>query len=110
MNMTPAPFVEPTPRRIRVRLGDELVADSICAQLLVQYGPGGLPTYYLPHEDVSPDALVDETVGLDGQRAWAVRSGHKRAEAAAWTHENPTGTYVHPRRPCDVLLAAAGMV
>jgi uncharacterized protein (DUF427 family) len=92
MHMTPAPFVEPTPRRIRVRLGDELVADSICAQLLVQYGPGGLPTYYLPHEDVYPDALVDETIGPDGQRTWAVRAGPKRAEAAAWTHENPTGT------------------
>jgi uncharacterized protein (DUF427 family) len=75
-----------------VRLGDELVADSICAQLLVQYGPGGLPTYYLPHEDVYPDALVDETIGPDGQRTWAVRAGPKRAEAAAWTHENPTGT------------------
>ncbi|MFN2478330.1 MAG: hypothetical protein ABR615_04065 [Pseudonocardiaceae bacterium] len=71
MHMTAAFFVEPTPRRIRVRLGDELVADSTCAQLLVQYGPGGLPTYYLPHEDVYPDALVDETIGPDGQRTWA---------------------------------------
>jgi uncharacterized protein (DUF427 family) len=86
MHMTPAPFVEPTPRRIRVRLGDELVADSICAQLLVQYGPGGLPTYYLPHEDVYSGALVDETIDPDGQRTWAVRAGPKRAEAAAWTH------------------------
>jgi uncharacterized protein (DUF427 family) len=39
-------------RRIRVRLGDEIVAQSDRAQLLVQYGPGGLPTYYLPEADV----------------------------------------------------------
>src|SRR5690606_13797457 len=30
-------------------------------QLLVQYGPGGPPTYYLPRSDVAPDALEDET-------------------------------------------------
>jgi len=88
----PAPFVEPTPRRIRVRLGDELVADSTRAQLLVQYGKGGLPTYYLPHEDVRPGALVGEAIGPDGQRTWAIRAGRKQAEAAAWTHDDPTGT------------------
>jgi uncharacterized protein (DUF427 family) len=87
----PVPFVEPTHRRIRVRLGDELIADSDRAQLLVQYGPAGLPTYYLPREDVRPDVLVDETVGLAGQRTWSVRAGRKRAEAAAWTHEDTTG-------------------
>jgi uncharacterized protein (DUF427 family) len=87
----PAPFVEPTPRRIRVRLGDELVADSTRALLLVQYRVGGLPTYYLPSKDVLSGALVDETIGPGGQRTWAVRAGRKRAEGAAWTHENPTG-------------------
>ncbi|MBA3528544.1 MAG: DUF427 domain-containing protein [Propionibacteriaceae bacterium] len=87
----PAPFVEPTPRRIRVRLGDELVADSSCAQLFVRYGPGGLPTYYLPQADVRPGVLVDESTRPTGQRTWSVLVGRKRAEAAAWTHEEPTG-------------------
>jgi uncharacterized protein (DUF427 family) len=87
----PAPSVEPTPRRIRVRFGQELIADSDRAQLLIRYGPGGLPTYYLPLEDVRPDALVDETTSPDGQRRWTVRSGRKRAEGAAWTYEDPTG-------------------
>jgi len=87
----PDPFVEPTQRRIRVRLGDELVADSARAQLLVRYGPDGPPTYYLPREDVRPDALVDETRGPQGQQVWTVTAGGKRAEAAAWTHEDPTG-------------------
>ncbi|MGH3936047.1 MAG: DUF427 domain-containing protein [Pseudonocardiaceae bacterium] len=86
----PVPFVEPTPRRIRVRLGDELVADSTRALLLVRYGPEGLPTYYLPQDDVCPGALVDETNGPHGQRVWAVRAGRQRVEGAAWTHPDPT--------------------
>jgi uncharacterized protein (DUF427 family) len=87
----PAPFVEPTPRRIRVRLGDELVADSDRALLLVRYGATGLPTYYLPREDVRPNVLVDGVTRDGGQHRWAVRAGRKQAEAAAWTHEDPTG-------------------
>jgi uncharacterized protein (DUF427 family) len=87
----PAPFVQPTPRRTRVRLGHELVADSSRAQLLVQYGPAGLPTYYLPIEDVTPGVLVDETTGPDARRTWAVSAGGKLVEAAAWTHTDTTG-------------------
>ena len=59
----PEPFVEPTRRRIRVRLGGHLVADSTRAQLLVQYGPSGPPSYLLPLADVRPGALVEETGG-----------------------------------------------
>lgn len=81
--------VEGTPRRIRVRLGDRLVADSTRALLLVQYGPGGLPTYFLPRDDVAADALGDETRGPDGQTTWSVRAGHARAGGAAWTHPHP---------------------
>jgi uncharacterized protein (DUF427 family) len=87
----PVPFVEPTPRRIRVRLNDELVAESDRALLLVRYGPTGLPTYYLPREDVRPGVLVDEATRDGGQVRWSVSAGHKRAEAAAWSHEDPTG-------------------
>ena len=58
------PLVEPTPRWIRVRIGDELVADSRRALLHVQYGRSALPrsflpTYYVPMDDVLPAALVD---------------------------------------------------
>jgi uncharacterized protein (DUF427 family) len=89
--MKPPPaFVEPSPRRIRVRLDDQLVADSTRAQLLVRYGPEGLPTYYLPLDDVRPGALADEAVDGDGRRRWTVCAGRSRAERAAWTHENPT--------------------
>lgn len=87
----PPARLEPTQRRIRVRLGGSVVADSSRATLLVEYGPGRLPTYYLPRDDVHPDALVDESRGADGRRAWAVTGGRSRIEAAAWEHPDPTG-------------------
>jgi uncharacterized protein (DUF427 family) len=51
----PAPRVEPTPRWVRVRAGDVWVADSRRALLLAWYGPGLLPTYCFPPEDVRTD-------------------------------------------------------
>jgi uncharacterized protein (DUF427 family) len=87
-----APLVEPTPRRIRVRLGNRLVADSRRALLLIQYGPGGMPTYYLPAEDVLSGALVEEAAGPRGERTWTVQAGNLRAGRAAWTHPEPAGS------------------
>jgi uncharacterized protein (DUF427 family) len=87
----PDPFVEPTLRRIRVRLANQVVADSYRAQLLVQYGPGGLPTYYLPRDDIADDVLVDEITDSKGRRRWTVQAGSTRAVGAAWAHEDPTG-------------------
>jgi uncharacterized protein (DUF427 family) len=77
----PQPSVEPTPRRIRVRLGDTVVADSTRAQLLIQYGPGGFPTYFVPPEDVRPGVLVEEDTGR-----WSVVAGGRQATSAAWTN------------------------
>jgi len=81
----PEPFVEPTPRRIRVRLNGRLVADSARAQLLVQYGPGGLPTYFLPLADVRPGALVEEA----GGGRFTVQAGDAVETGAAWAHDDP---------------------
>lgn len=53
----PPARVEPSPRHVRVRLGDTLVADSYRALLLVWYGRGKLPTYCLPAADVRTDLL-----------------------------------------------------
>ncbi|MET1154211.1 DUF427 domain-containing protein [Arthrobacter sp.] len=85
------PFTEPTGRRIRVRLGGSLVADSTRARLLVQYGRGQLPTYYLPREDVAAGVLSNPRAGSAGQQIWDVALGSKRAEAGAWAHPSPTG-------------------
>jgi uncharacterized protein (DUF427 family) len=53
----PAPRAEPSPRWIRVRARGEWVADSRRAQLVAWYGPGRLPTYAIPPEDVRADLL-----------------------------------------------------
>ncbi len=74
--------VEPTPRRVRVRLGYALIADSSRAMLLTEFGPHGFPTYFLPLDDVRPGVLVDE----DGGR-WSVAAGGRRVPGAAWTDD-----------------------
>jgi uncharacterized protein (DUF427 family) len=86
----PPTSVEPTARRIRVRLGQEVVADTVRAKLLIQYGPGGLPTYFLPREDVRPGVLVDER---DGH--WSVAAGSRRAADAAWANSDVPGLADH---------------
>lgn len=83
-------LVEPTPRWIRVRAGDELVADSRRALLLVQYGPGGLPTYYVPLDDIREGALIDAHDDHQrGVRRWSVDAGGTRARDAAWASLDP---------------------
>jgi uncharacterized protein (DUF427 family) len=65
----PQTRVEPSPRRVRVRAGDDLVADTRRALLLVWYGPGLLPTYCLPADDVDTARLTpaaDPGGGLAG--------------------------------------------
>lgn len=64
--VVPEPRVEPTPRRIRVRVGDTLVADSRRALLLAWYGPGMLPTYCLPDVDVRTELLTPSASPGDG--------------------------------------------
>ena len=84
-----AEHVEPTPRRIRVRLGGRLVADSDRALLMIRFGPRGLPTYFLPREDVVPGVLADPSRAADGGSTWTVRAGPDHAPAAAWTDPHP---------------------
>jgi uncharacterized protein (DUF427 family) len=80
----PQPFVEPTTRRIRVRLGGTVIADSERALLLSQFGgKDRLPTYYLPLDDVRSDALVEEPEGR-----WTVVAGGLRLPGAAWTNDD----------------------
>src|SRR5690349_160602 len=76
------PVVEPTPRRVRVRLGATLVADSSRAFLLDEISSHGFPTYFVPFDDVRDDVLVDSTEGR-----WSVVAGGRRVEDAAWTDD-----------------------
>lgn len=78
------PAVEPTNRWIRVRLDGELVADTRRAQLLIDYGPDILPTYFIPLEDVRPDRLTARTTAADGTVTWSVRGARRTADRAAY--------------------------
>lgn len=78
----PETVIEPTPRRVRVRLGGTVVADSERALLLDEISEHGFPTYFIPYEDVRPDVLVE---GTDGR--WSVAVDGRRAEDAAWADD-----------------------
>ncbi len=82
----------PTPRRIRVALGRETVADSRDAMVLRQHG--FLPVYYLPERDVRTDLLepsAHTTISPYKGTAsyWTVEAGGRRAESAAWSYPDP---------------------
>ena len=81
----PLPYAEPSPRRVRVRLDGVLVADSARTQLLIQYGPGHLPTYYFPRDDVRPGSLIDEADG-----SWSVTAGGRVVPGSAWSNDEFT--------------------
>ena len=106
-SFTPPPAtVAPTQRWIRVRAGDTWVADSRRAQLRVEFGPGRLPTYLLPAEDVRTDLLTDDgDLRVDGQVLEGVA---RRTEDGMWTFawdgrvtwfEEAAEVFVHPRDP-----------
>lgn len=82
-------FAEPLRRRMRVRLGDEWIADSEDVVLL--HEPGHYPLAYFPIGDVKADALrrTDRTTRHPelGTTAWfTVTAGDRGVERAAWQH------------------------
>lgn len=131
--------IEPSPKRVRVLLGGEYVADTTRA-LLVWEHPY-YPTYHLPLDDVRPDALRD--TGLSASRIDGVTGGlhdvivgERTAARVALVYDDPqvrdlAGTvrlqwesmdawfeeeeqvYVHPRDPykrIDVLASSRHVV
>ena len=48
-------FMEPTPKRIRVVFGGEVIADS--KQVLIMHETRHLPAYYFPMKDVRMDLM-----------------------------------------------------
>ncbi len=86
----PRAIVEPTKKWIRVKLAGETVGDSKRALLLIEYGPGKLPTYCFPVEDVRMD-LLDEQKSREGadRMFYTVKAGGKVVEDGAWIYEKP---------------------
>jgi uncharacterized protein (DUF427 family) len=87
----PAPSVEPTERWVRVRFGGQVIADSRRALLLIQYGPGGFPTYYFPQADVQMAALEPAPADpkAPDREYYRVRVGDQVAERGAWIVRDP---------------------
>src|SRR5947209_12436634 len=84
--------VEPSHRRVRVRFGTEMVADSTRALLLLELGH--LPVYYFPIKDMRTDLMTPTdhhtTCPFKGEASyWTVRVGDRIAENALWAYEDP---------------------
>ncbi|HZB75304.1 MAG TPA: DUF427 domain-containing protein [Solirubrobacteraceae bacterium] len=95
----PEPRVEPTPRWIRVRDGERWVADSRRALLLVWYGPGLLPTYCFPDEDVADPARARRLEGLPAPLAAAEGLWTFPWDGSVQWFEEATEVLVHARDP-----------
>lgn len=84
----PKSFVDPSERWVRVKFGGEYIADSKRPMLLVQYGPGRLPTYFFSESEIRMDLLAEPQDGK-GKRFWTVTANGKSAARAAWKYLTP---------------------
>jgi uncharacterized protein (DUF427 family) len=86
------PRVERTPRRIRVVLGGEVIADTVRAHRVLETSHP--PVYYVPLEDVVGGALAP-TVGSSfcewkgAASYYDVAGGGARVPRGAWTYHAP---------------------
>ena len=83
---------EPSPRRVRVQLNGEWIADSTKAHLLFE--TRHLPVYYFPRSDVRLDLLTPTEhhsfCPYKGTASyWTIRVGDKTAENAVWGYPEP---------------------
>jgi uncharacterized protein (DUF427 family) len=85
-------YLEPTPKRIRVEVGGETIADSRRAMLL--HESGHQPIYYFPPEDVRSDVLEPSErhthCPKKGEASYyTIRAGDNVVEAGAWYYPDP---------------------
>jgi uncharacterized protein (DUF427 family) len=81
---------EPTEKRIRAILNNEVIGDSSRAMLMIE-SPGEL-NYYFPIEDLQMDLLLESDYtkksGYRGtKRFWHVKAGEQVIKNAAWTYD-----------------------
>ncbi len=85
-------YLEPTPKRIRVVVGGETIADSRRAMLL--HESGHQPIYYFPPEDVRSELLEPSDrhtrCPKKGEASYhTIRAGSQVVEAGAWYYTDP---------------------
>jgi uncharacterized protein (DUF427 family) len=85
-------YLEDVPRRVRLLLAGEPVADSDEVRLL--HPPGRTPTYLFPHAHVhtgvfEPSGRSKSDPGMGARTYWHVRAGSEVAEDAAYSWQQP---------------------
>lgn len=87
-----SPTVEQSPKRFRVFLGGQVVADSVACRMLFE--TGHQPVLYFPRQDIAARALRPSerrtACPLKGEaRYWTVTAGGATAPDGAWSYEAP---------------------
>jgi uncharacterized protein (DUF427 family) len=85
-------YLEPTPKRIRVEVGGEIVADSRHAMIL--HESGLTPVYYFPPDDVRSDVLEPSDRHTHCPKKgdasyYTLRVGERVVDAGAWYYPDP---------------------
>jgi uncharacterized protein (DUF427 family) len=85
-------YLEPTPKRIRVEVGGEVIADSRHAFIL--HESGLQPTYYFPPEDVRTDVLEPTDRHTHCPKKgdasyYTIQAGGETVENGAWYYPEP---------------------
>jgi uncharacterized protein (DUF427 family) len=85
-------YLEPTPKRIRVEVGGEVIADSRRAFIL--HESGLQPVYYFPPGDVRPEVLTPTDrhtrCPKKGEASYfTIAAGARTVENGAWTYPDP---------------------
>jgi uncharacterized protein (DUF427 family) len=82
----------PSPRRVRVEFGGEIIADS--TRVMMARETGHTPVYYFPMADVRTDLMAPTDHGTHcpykGDASyWTIKAGGKDAENAMWSYRDP---------------------
>jgi uncharacterized protein (DUF427 family) len=85
-------YLEPTPKRIRVEVGGELIADS--RRAIILHESGLQPTYYFPPEDVRADVLAPTDRHTHCPKKgdasyYTIHAGCEIVENGAWYYPEP---------------------
>lgn len=84
--------LEPSPRRVRLKFGDEWIADS--TEMMLMFETGHLPVYYFPVKDVRLDLLhsTDHVTycKYKGEATyWSIKASGRVSENAVWAYQTP---------------------
>ena len=84
--------LEPSPRRVRVKFGDEWIADS--TNTVLMYETGHLPVYYFPMRDVRLELMQptshESYCQYKGHASyWSIKAGDRESVNAVWAYQTP---------------------